>query len=227
MRNLKLLSVMAACMMLVVFSCKKSSDDSNTITDINGLSQQIHNLVPDSVLTKMKNNGMPIDTGINPPNFQNIYLATPIELVSTTWLSDSYYAGETMGFDFKVQFYNQNNSNLTVELNDINGSETETGIGSFISGSGNNFTVFAKTTTTLSGATAETVEVITGTVVSGGLQDMYIALYMLNNGGRDDIYIPNGTGRIFKDIDGFSELQSSFKSVKAAIASNKSMVSSK
>jgi hypothetical protein len=186
-------------------SCKK--DDIKT-----GLSEDIQNLVPDSLLQTIKDLGMPVNEGLVPPDIENIYLASPFELVS------SNIAGDTPGHvfaDFRVKFSDQNNDDLTVKVSYVNGSEEGNSLGSFVSGYGNDFSVFIKMTSTSLDTEADLLLIISGTKVTEGIKDLYYAIFMLNNYGNvNDYWIDNGKGRVIYDSDGISPIVESLKSLK-------------
>jgi hypothetical protein len=82
---------------------------------------------------------------------------------------------------------------------------TGTGKGAFISGSGNNFSVFMQVTYTASGQSADMVEIFSGTMTSTGIKDLYDGLFMVDDhGDPGNLWIANGQGRIFYDSDGMS-----------------------
>jgi hypothetical protein len=197
----------AALSTVLVLSCKKDETKEPTNTP-----KDIHSLIPDSILNKIKTLGMTIHEGIAPPNITKIYLATPFALKATNIPYDSEIG--TQFADYHVKFYGQDNSKLTVKMDYLNGPETGTGLGSFISGTDSVFTVAAKISGLHNNAdSASIVQVISGTVVTGAIKDLHVSFFMLNNYGNVSGYwIDNGQGRILYDTDGYSPEVSSFKS---------------
>jgi hypothetical protein len=201
MKILRLLTVVLLSV-AVFYACKK--DDSTKKDD--GLSTQVHNMVPDSIINEMKTLGLPLYGGTTPPNLQNIYLATPFILKSSNRAGD--YAGKSFA-DYYVKFYGQDNTALSIMVDYYNGGEKGTGLGGFISGVGNTFTVFAKVHSTYLGDQADFVHVISGTLISGAIKDLYFANFMLDNYGNPHGYwIDEGEGRVIYDSDGNSPVSS-------------------
>ncbi len=191
-------------LMITFASCTKKVDS-------NGLTKDITDFVPDSILTSMVDQGMPIQGGNEPPNIEGTYTATPFDLVSSTVPDDP----ESHTFsDFIVTFKNFNKHKLTIELDYENGPETGTGMGSFIVGDGDKFTVFVEVKSTqLYIFKSVATLVITGTFTDDGIKDLYVANFMLDNKGNEGgLWIPNGTGRVVYDSDGFSEKTGNAKS---------------
>lgn len=89
------------------------------------------------------------------------------------------------------------------------------GLGSFIAGSNNSFTVFTESIAVDNeyNDTAKTVIVYSGTLSESGINNFYIAVFMVDNfGNPNGHWIDNGAGRVIKDSDGFSEIIATFRS---------------
>lgn len=195
---------------LFIFSCKKNSDDNPDTP------RKIQDLIPDSILNKMKTLGMPIYNGSTPPDIQRIYLVTPFGLAATNIPNDRTIG--SLFADYSVKFYSQDNGKLSVKVDYKNGPESGTGLGSIISGSDSMFTVAAKITGLHNNSdSASLVQVISGTLTSGAIHNIRVAFFMLNNyGNASGYWIQSGQGRILNDVDGNSPVVGSLKS-----ASNK------
>ncbi len=206
-----ILGVMLLFFGVLLFSgCEK--EESKGKLDDNGLTPDINQLVPEAILNEMKDLGMPINTGDNPPSIENIYHVAPFILKSSNRESDS--PGSQFA-DLKVQYSEQNNDNLTVTVDYVNGPEEGSGLGGFIVGDNNQFTVFAEITATSYGETAMMVFVMSATLGEDGLDDFYFANFMVdNNDNPSGYWIENGEGRVIYDSDGFSEIVSSLNKKK-------------
>jgi hypothetical protein len=167
-----------------------------------GLSQDIQNLIPDSILTVITGLGMPINKGNKPPTLSGTYLASPFILKSSNRPGD--FAGQSFS-DYEVRFYNFSISALTLTVDYYNGGEQGSGLGSFVSGSGNNFSVFAELNSTYNNHPAKLVHIISGTLTATGISNLHFANIMINNfGNPDGTWIENGQGRVIYDSDGNS-----------------------
>lgn len=212
------LEFLALVLMLGLLSvgCKKDKKDDNGKVEDNGLTQEINNLIPDSIITKMVDLGMPINRGGTPPALNGNYYASPFVLKASNVPGDS--PGYTFS-DYSLTLFEQNNDDLTVKLSYVNGPESGTGIGGFVVGSGNNFTVFAEVNSTYISYNAKMVHVISGTLTATGIEDLYFANFMLDNfDNPGGIWIGEGEGRIIYDSDGFSEKTTGKKSVPADLS---------
>ena len=193
-------------------ACEDEENDSNNDKKVeeNGLTEEINNFLPDSIITEMEDLGMILNTGGNPSDVEGIYEVTPFVLDSSNIPSD--YSGSTFS-DLRFKLYNQNNEDLTIKVDYVNGPEEGSGLGSFIVGDGNKFTVVSEVTTVAYSDTAVVAMLFSGELKEDGIKDFYYANFMIeNNGGT--YYIENGQGRVIYDSDGFSDKVDNLKSLE-------------
>ena len=179
---------------VLITACDKSDDP---ILEENGLTRSINDLVPQSILVEIESLGMPIYKGDTPPNIENIFQVDSYILKNSNIDNDEI--GKKYG-EMRIQFSNQNNKNLEVDFQYAQGSKTGSGPGSFIVGKNNQFTVFAKV---VNSENAILTRIISGTLTDNGISNCYVALFMIDNKGVEDL-IENGEGRVLYDSDGIS-----------------------
>ena len=202
--------IIISCAFLFISSILFESCKKDNAKPEQELSKSIKNFVPDTLLQKIIGLGMPVNKGLTPPHFEHIYLASPFILVNSNISYD--YPGKSFA-DYAIQFYDQNNDSLSVKVSYVNGPEEGSGLGAFISGSGNKFSVFVKVNSTYNNTNAQMLHIISGTVTDSGIKDLYFANFMLNNYGNEYGYwIEQGEGRVIYDSDGSSPIISSLKS---------------
>ena len=149
---------------------------------------------------------MPIYDGDTPPNIEGCYV------ISTHVLDYSNVSGDYVGKEFVdmyIKFSNQDMINNTVDFESLEmGTYTNHNysLDSYVTGSGNNFTVFFNTygyyddgVTTYKMAYA-----ISGTVSENGIENLYDGFYMQDKNDPNSILVPVGSIRVFKDSDGMS-----------------------
>lgn len=195
---------MSVSLILVfMFGCSEESNDPTSPIEDNGLTREINEMVPDSLLDVIDSLGMPIYKGGNPPTIEGSYLSTPFVLINSN--RDGDVIG-TVYADYYMKFSNQNNKELTISMDYENGPEVGNGIGGFIVGDNGNFSVFSKLTVVVYSDTAYILNLISGKLQDDGIKDFHLALFMLDNlGNPNGYYINNGDGRIFNDSDGLAE----------------------
>ncbi len=214
-RNQLIYAVAILIMMFFVYSCTKKDDNKVSYSD---LDQNVQKIIPEASYNAILDLGMPVNDGTTPPIFENTYLVSPFTLVKTSIVDDYYPIGHVFA-DMTIKYFNQNTVNNTVEINYINGGETGVGIGGYISGAGQSFTVFAKMRIYHDVDSADIAMITSGKLTSVGISDFYYANFMLNNYGNPSGYfIGNNTGRLIYDSDGTSEITSDLvlKSAKTA-----------
>lgn len=176
-------------------------------------SPRIEQVVPDEIRDKM-GPYITIYEGNNPPSIEGVFVMDPPEVVYDT--TNSYSAGEQGFIPVYMKFSNQNTTQNTLDYEergvDSDGKITSesSGPGAFISGDGNNFSVFfstkgvnhrdgydVKTRTSL---------VISGTKTDSGIKDVRYAFVMVEKENDINHDIMNvGEFRVFKDGDGLAK----------------------
>jgi hypothetical protein len=207
------LMMILSVLFLGLASCSKDKDKEDE------LSKDIQNFVPDETLDQIIEMGMVINKGVDPPDMEGEYLASPYELTATT-VADDYSLG-TIFADYYFRLYDQDNDDLTIKLDYYNGGEQGSGLGGFISGNGKEFSVFIEVESEYNGYEATLLHVISGTMGKDGIEDFYFTNYMLdNNGNEGGVWIENDEGRVLIDSDGdtpFTDYE--FKSTKSTVNS--------
>lgn len=214
MKKFKVIQFLILLVMISSFlSCEKEGPE----VDENGLTKEVNDLVPAYIIEEMKNLGMPIHGGNKPPSVvlgkgKTTYLKTPNILLASTDENDGI--GDKYN-DVYFSFEKQNRKTLDVYLTKEQKDSFGKGYGAFIVGEGNTFTIFAKIKLTdeETSAVATMVDVYSGKMGKGGIEDLHTAVFMIDDDGDpDDIWIENGEGRVFYDSDAFSEVVKNYES---------------
>ena len=163
------------------------------------------NFIPADILEEIEINGHIIYDGFNPPPLSGKYLMSPSVLVNSNF-DDPYLPGHLF-VDAEIEFYDYDPDKLTIKVRVTEGTVIGEGKGSFISGEGDNFTVYVRLD--LKDASDHEflqADVFSGTLEAAGIRDLQRSVFMIDDGGDpNDEYIENGNGRLAKDGDGFSE----------------------
>lgn len=197
-------------------SCKSSDEIDVEFRD--GISVPVWELLGDDLIFVLENElEFPIYRGDDPPDIEAILLSSesspeestiimkPTILEKTTVPDDNIQPGNKFG-DIRIRLRNQDMKNLTLEFDRIVlGSKPFLGEDSHIIGSGSQFTVFGKQEDIVEQDTVLSVNFFSGTVEDGGISSAKGGIIVIENHDIG-IFIPNGTGRLFKDGDGFADL---------------------
>jgi hypothetical protein len=200
----------------ILSSCSKK-DGSVQTAQYSDLSPNVKSFISEATFQDLTKLGIPMYPGTTPPNITNAYFVSPYVLVATN-IVDDYPVGSKF-YDFIIQYSNLNTTNSTVRIDYDNVEEVGSGIGGYIAGNNNYFTVYAKIMDIdLYQDTVYMASISSGQWTSTGIKGFYYALLMIDDSGdTHDYYIKIGEGRVIYDQDGFSEITS--KLVKSATQS--------
>jgi len=151
---------------------------------------------------------MPVFEGSDPPDIQGIFYESPHTLKASNHIGDSI----TYVYNpWKFQLSNQDFETKSISLDFKSGKSIGYGLTSFLSGSGNNFTLFAKVLADKNGYKSEYIRIISGTITEEGIDGCHIAFFMVDDyGDPADQYIAEGECRVLYDSDGLAERQEEF-----------------
>ncbi len=126
---------------ILVSGCKKNKVDPTT----EGFSVEIQKIVPQSLVDDLRVKGMTINEGQQPPSVEGIYRADPFELLSPYAPEDSYEKGRIISPQlYKFTGQSADKSKVQIEYKSEGGTDSGAGVGSFVAGTGNKFTIFAQ-----------------------------------------------------------------------------------
>ncbi len=208
-----ILMMMAAFTTLTFVACgdDDKEDDEPVVTG----DTRILSVVPNKYLAEIKQH-MNIYDGENPPIVEGAYCMGP----SIGLVYDSYYGwgkDPDFGQNF-IEFSKQDANSRTVYFREgsDSGNFAGSGTGAYISGDGNNFTVFLSTKNTEidEGTVIKYTKatIISGTLASNGIRNLRYAFIITEKTGDPDdaIVMKVGVARIVNDKDELSETVSSF-----------------
>ncbi len=183
-------------LVLILSSCKKDSDTPAPTGDT--YPTPIRNQISQSLVDSLRARGANVYSGTTPPVVNGIYLMRPDSCIYDN--SPSNFAG-TIFTDYKFRFSSQNATTyaLNVEQKAIpSGALSTTPVSTYISGSGNNFSIFILRTITPGGIQVQQFNVLSGTVTAAGIQNLQNVLYVRSKGSDPgNTYPPAGTVRVF------------------------------
>lgn len=187
-----------------VLSCSKKHDND-------GLSQDIKNFVPQAVIDSMRKWGLMIYEGKTPPTVAGIY---NFSRNYCTFDNSGFNRANTYFSDYRLRFRDQNNSELTIALDykALSVQDTASGVGSFIAGTDNNFTVFVDVKGVLTGVDYKGITFFSGTKTSTGIKSLQWGYYIKEKGpDPTNLLAKAGTSRIFIDQDSFSDINANYR----------------
>ena len=196
----------------IISSCKKDDNTTNNNQNTNTLPTPISNIVPQTMIDSLRAAGTAVNEGTTPPIVNGIYLMHPD---SCTYDNSPGNLAGTLFSDYKFRFTNQDNAAFTISVEQKAipaGTLSSTPVETYISGSGNNFSVFLLRTISPQGITVQQFNILSGTLTSSGIQNLQNTLYMRSKGDDPtNAVVPAGTIRVFiNGAAGLAENASTF-----------------
>lgn len=193
--NLHLCFILALIAGSLFVSCKKESAEEKA-TDT--FPAPIAARVSQSMVDSLRRAGATINSGATPSIVNGIYYMHPDSCIYDN--SPGNFAG-TLFADYKFKFSSQDNSAFTIvvdQKNTSSGALSPTPVSTYISGTGNNFSIFVLRTTTPGGISVEQYNVLSGTLTPSGVQNFQNILYVRSKGSDPTgSYPAAGTIRVF------------------------------
>jgi len=179
-----------------------------------GLTDDIENLVPPEIFDALVDLEMPIFGGNTPPDITGTFLISPVIKLNSNFFD---WSGNSGWADYILTFYEQDFDNQTVKIKQENADVFGEGIGGYVVGTDNDFTIFTELDEIDSdNVRMKTIYVYSGTMSNDGIRNFHMSLIMKDDGGDPyNRYIENGQGRLFYDGDGFSERITGSKNTSA------------
>jgi hypothetical protein len=204
--HLQLFLTVPAVFILPLVSCKKSNPAAETNAAVtNNFPAVIKNIAPQGMIDSLRNTGTKVYDGTTPPIINGIYFMSPDSCVFDN--SPGNFTG-TLFSDYKFRFGTQNNTAFTIGVEQKalpSGNLSPAPAYTYISGSGNNFTVFILRTVSPLGITVEQFNILSGTLTAGGVQNFNNTLYLRSKGGDPSGTLPPA-GTIRRFVTGGSGL---------------------
>ena len=174
---------------------------------------RIEQVVPEN-LRKEVESYIPIYEGNKPPKMEGVYVIDPVEIVYDS--TDGYKVGYNKFAPLYIRLSNQDDAKNTIDFESCQvskkegGSSITKGTGAFISGDGDKFTVFFKSTSVgqYSDYNVTTKEslVISGIKTDSGIKDIRYSFIIREKSDDPQKHVMAAGGfRVFKDGDNLSK----------------------
>ncbi len=187
---------------LLTMGCKK---DNESVQKEEIQEKKIQEIIPGNYLNVLKEMGMPIHEGVNPPDITGIYHISPILLFKTNITSAGEFEVGHRFADGRYSFSSLNQNDFTLKVASKQSTVNSESTVAVISGSGNHFTVYAMEISTLGANSAVFAYLYSGTLEGASIKDFKMAFINVDNSNGGTLFIKEGEARITHDEDGISE----------------------
>jgi len=213
-----MLTMMAGLLMAVATqSCKKDTNDPEE----NGSKGKLSDAVPEEYLKELKDNGMRLHEGSNPPNIEGKYLFSPLLFEFNSLPLFSGQLGRITDDEIRIQFSGQGAGSQDIEVTAesrshlMNATSSHVLASPFVVGSGNDFTVCFELSQYTPDAffTITYAYLVSGTKEGNVLKDVQLARVCINDDKLSEAYreayqdiggrVPRIYGAVFRCRRGF------------------------
>lgn len=174
-------------------SCSKEDDEPDV------LQTKINNTIPPEFVETVKGLGMDVYSGDTPPDISGSFVMNPNLLLRSNITND--VPSNTQFVNYGISFSNQNLSDFTISFVGTASGEREEGSGAIITGSGDNFTVYGKSTTTVGANSVVLGVMYSGTLEAGKIKNLKRAIVAIDDSNSGTSLLKNGNARVFHDGD--------------------------
>lgn len=195
-------TVLIGCCVIAVMaflSCKSnSSGDTN---DTKSEDEIVSDMLTTKQQTILKDLGMPINEGMNPPDITGFYLCDDFDCVEDT--TDLFLQNLT----YYYNFHGKDGNNILVDYYNSYKSDIGKGKGAYIFGEGNKFSVYMEATGAVGTITYTTVSIYSGTLTADGIKGFTQGFIMTSKTGDDDdsVLMPVNAARIYEEGDALAQ----------------------
>jgi hypothetical protein len=212
MKTLFKLAFFIITISIVVSSCSKKK----TVTPVGPLGANypyaLNTIITPAILDSLEKDGTVINSGLTPPSINGTYLLSPD---SCTFDDSGEELANTLFDNYDYEFADQNTAQYTVKVSYVDiGDTDDTGSdnsATYIAGTGSLFTVFAQATGTDEGIPYVSLQVVSGSITTGGIKNFQLSTYLVSKTGdaSNSVIEPVGSIRIFLAEDGLAAIQTS------------------
>jgi hypothetical protein len=189
-------------------SCRKTDEPGYRYN----LPAGVQRIVPADLIDTLRRKGMIIHEGVTPPALDGAFRASPYELLTPYGPEDAWRRGKVIP-DYKFRFYDQSDDRLAIKMDKKQplGNDVSTGLGAFVAGSDQTFTIFAEISGQTGNATYTHLAVLSGELTPQGIRNFQYAFLLKEKNDPDDDLIAVGKTRVWRDGDGFAAREAVFR----------------
>lgn len=174
-------------------SCDKDDNEPDVVQ------AKINNTIPPELVETVKGLGMDVFSGNTPPDLTGNYVMNPNLLLRSNIPSDA--PSNTQFVNYGVVFSSQNFTEFTIKFVGTASGERDQSDSAIISGSGNNFTVYGRSTTTVGSNSIVLGVMYSGTLEGGKIKNLKRAIVVIDDTNAGLNLLKKGNARVFHDGD--------------------------
>lgn len=196
----KLIFLLLVTTSVFFISCKKEKKSG---------SDKLSSIISNEHRSTIKNLGMDLYDGDTPPSIVGSVYMSPNFLLKSNITGDP--APNTQFVHYTIKFYDQNTSGNTVKFSGVgsggSSTEREESQSGVVTGSGNKFTVYGRSTVSIGSNSIIVAYVYSGIIEGEIIKNFKKALVVVDDSKGGAALLKNGQSRVFYDANKTSELR--------------------
>jgi len=174
-------------------SCDKDENDPDLVQ------AKINNTIPAEFVQSVKSLGMDVFSGETPPDVTGSFVMNPNLMLRSNIPNDA--PANTQFVNYSINFSSQNMADFSISFVGTASGEREESNSAIITGSGNNFTVYGRSTTTVGANSVVLGVMYSGTLENGKIKNLKRAIVVIDDSKAGPNLLKKGSARVFHDGD--------------------------
>ncbi|OOG73673.1 hypothetical protein B0E43_12530 [Algoriphagus sp. A40] len=180
------------CLVLGLASCAEVEEGPDNQAKIN-------NVIPPEFVQTVKDLGMDVFPGNTPPDVTGTYFMIPNLMLRSNITGD--VPSNTAFVTYNVTFSYFNEEDFSIRFVGLASGERDESESAVISGSGNNFTVYGRSTTTVGSNSVVLGVMYSGTIEDEKVKNLKRAIIVIDDSKGGPTLMKKGNSRVFHDGD--------------------------
>lgn len=197
---MKSINYLMGLLLLLVIGCSKDNEEP---IHKEFQEKKIKEIIPANYLKVLKDMGMTVHEGTDPPDISGFYFGSPLRLVQTN-IENDYVIGYEFHFT-RYSFSEFDQEDFTLQVLTKQGNLISESKVSVISGSDKSFTVYSMMETTYGTHSVVLAYLYSGIMDGGNIKDFSEALIVVENKTEGSGFLKEGQARVIEDGDFITE----------------------
>lgn len=178
---------------IVFSSCEKEMSEGEE------LEVKINTVIPPEFLQVVREMGIEINKGTNPPIVEGTFIMNPNLLLKSN-IPDDVPINSAFSA-YRITVFDQSNEDYSIKFNSVAAGESEVSNGALISGSGTSFTLYGKSTVNVGSNSVVLGVVYSGNLEGNSIKNLKRAIVCIDDSNNGGVLLSNGMARVFHDPD--------------------------
>lgn len=189
----KFSAILILALAIGLASCNKDDNDPNLVQ------AKINKTIPAEFVQTVKSLGMDVFPGDSPPDITGSFVMNPNLMLRSNIPNDA--PSNTQFVNYGINFSAQNSTDFSISFVGTSSGEREESNSAIITGLGNDFTVYGRSTTTVGANSVVLGVMYSGTLEAGKIKNLKRAIVIIDDSNGGPNLLKKGDARVFHDGD--------------------------